>query len=77
MGVCKISIEKDIEKVRISDAREIHIQISNWKGRENLDIRTYVKSAKFSGYTQKGVNVPVESGEELVKAISKVLTGGK
>jgi hypothetical protein len=73
MGVCKIGIEK----VRISDAREIHVQISQWKGRENLDIRTYVKSAKYSGYTQKGVNVPVETGADLVTAIQKVLGGKK
>jgi len=63
----------NLEVVKISDSREIHVQANEYKGRVELDIRTYIKTQQYTGYTQKGVRIPTEKGAELIEAISKVL----
>ena len=60
--------------VSLSDSREVHVKVSNWKGRgEALDIRTYIKSKNYTGYTQKGVNIPIDKAPLVYAAIGKVL----
>jgi len=66
---------ENMEKVIISDNREIHIQISQFKHRKTLDIRTYVKTPSYTGYTPKGINIPIEKGKELAESILKVIGG--
>lgn len=63
----------NLQIVPISKSREIHVQANEYKGRVELDIRTYVKSESYTGYTQKGVRIPTEKGADLIEAISKVL----
>jgi len=63
----------NLQIVPITKSREIHVQANEYKGRVELDIRTYVKSESYKGYTQKGVRIPTEKGAELIEAISKVL----
>jgi len=63
--------------VPVTLSREIHIQISEYKGKPVLDIRTYVKSATYTGYTQKGINVPKDKGKEILEALEKILKGAK
>jgi len=64
-----------VEEVILSDQSKIVIQVSEYGGRTALDIRTHVTTDKYSGYTKKGVNVPIEKGKELVEKITKVLQG--
>jgi hypothetical protein len=66
-----------MEKIVISPSREIHVQISTFRGRGNLDVRTYVITPNYKGYTPKGVNIPLEKARELAQAIIKVLEGEK
>jgi hypothetical protein len=63
-----------VEEVVLSNGRKIVIQISEYKGRETLDIRTYVTTEKYTGFTQKGINIPLERGRELADKIAKVLS---
>lgn len=65
--------DKNLEKVEISSAREIHIQVSEYKGRNELDVRTFVKTEKYTGYTPKGVRIPIEKGTAVSNAINTVL----
>jgi hypothetical protein len=62
-----------MEKVVITPYREIHIQISKLRTKTTLDIRTYIKTQVYEGYTQKGINIPLEKGRELAESILKVL----
>jgi hypothetical protein len=67
-----------VAKIVVSPEREIHVQKSTYGGRENLDIRTYVKSEKYAGYSPKGFQIPWEvavagKGKELAEAIIKIV----
>jgi len=63
--------------VPITASREIHVQRSEYKGKPVLDIRTFVKSPTFTGYTPKGINIPLNNGQELLETLQKILQGAK
>lgn len=58
-----------MKKIEVGPTREIHVQLKEWKGHKFLDIRTYMKSERYSGYTKKGVTAPPEFGKEIAQAI--------
>lgn len=72
-------------KIKITSNREIHVQSSIYKGKPVLDIRTFITppegmtpeeakaDGKFSGYTQKGINVPFSYAETIADAIRQVM----
>jgi hypothetical protein len=67
-----------VEKIKITNNREIHIQVNEYKGRRELDIRTYILTPRTNGtpigYTQKGIRVPPQFGPNIAKAIMKVIS---
>lgn len=59
----------------VSERKKVVVQKSRFRGVDTLDIRTWVETPKYKGYTKKGVNVPIEKGEELAQKILKVVKG--
>lgn len=62
-----------MEEMLISESKKIVIQRSNFRGADTLDIRTWLKTPTYEGFTRKGVNIPIEKGEELAQKILKVI----
>jgi len=63
----------DVEEIQITESRKVVIQRSQFTGVDTLDIRTWLKTPTFEGFTRKGVNIPIEKGEELAQKILKVI----
>lgn len=63
----------DVEEIQITESRKVVIQRSQFTGVDTLDIRTWLKTPTFEGFTRKGVNIPIEKGEELAQKILKVV----
>lgn len=59
----------------LSERRKLVIQKTNFRGADVLDVRTWVETSNYKGFTKKGINLPVEKGDELVEKIVKVLKG--
>lgn len=57
-------------KVKISNERSIVIQDSRIK--DSIDIRTYLETANYTGFTQKGIVIPKGKVKELVEILSKI-----
>lgn len=62
-----------MEEIQITESRKVVIQRSQFTGVDTLDIRTWLKTPTFEGFTRKGVNIPIEKGEELAQKILKVV----
>ena len=60
-----------MQELVISESRKIVVQKKEWQNRMSLDIRSYVTSDNYSGYTKKGINIPVKKVQELIDAIKK------
>ena len=63
----------DVEEIQITENRKIVVQRSNFRGLDTLDVRTWLKTPTYEGFTRKGVNIPIEKGEELAQKILKVI----
>ncbi len=59
--------------VRVSDSTQIRIEVSEFKGLYRLDIREYVQTNKYTGFTKKGINVPTEFLEKLHNGLGTLL----
>lgn len=59
--------------IKLSEYRSIHVRRTNYEGRDGVDVRTYVTSDDYSGYTQKGIRIPVENARAVAEAILKVV----
>lgn len=57
-------------KVKISNERSIVIQDSRIK--DSIDIRTYLETASYTGFTQKGIVIPKGKVKELIEILSKI-----
>lgn len=64
-----------MQKIKITDRREIHVQAKKWRGKDVVDIRTYVITEGYTGYTRKGINIDKEHAVEVAKAILKECGG--
>lgn len=62
-----------MEEVLISERKKVVVQKSKFRGVDTLDIRTWVETPTYKGLTRKGVNIPIEKGEELAQKILRVI----
>jgi len=66
-----------LKPLRDGDAGELRVRIIERSGARRLDIRPYVKTDKYTGYTPKGISLSLEEFDTLVsqrKKITKHLT---
>lgn len=68
-------VDKNVKEVwvRVNDSTQIRIEVSEFKGQYRLDIREYIKTEKYTGFTKKGVNVLTNYAEELYKALGRIV----
>lgn len=46
--------------LQLESGSEIRIQVTEFKGEIRLDIRKYIQSEKYTGYTKQGISIPAE-----------------
>ncbi len=73
----KINGGDGTEEVVITKQRKVIVQRSKFMETETLDIRTWLETPKYRGFTKKGINIPIEKGDELAKKILKVVKEGE
>jgi len=60
------------EEVKVSDAVTIVVRRMIFQGVEGIDIRKYVTTKRYTGRTKKGIFIPIEAIENVIKAIKEV-----
>ena len=72
----KAKNEKEIW-VEVNNSTKIRIELTEFKGVNRFDIREYIESEKYTGFTKKGINLPTEFLEEIYEGIGKILETAK
>jgi len=62
-----------MEELVVSERKKVVIQHAKFGDLDTLDVRTWIDTPKYKGFTRKGINIPVEKGEELAQKILKVI----
>lgn len=66
---------KNIKEVwiKVTDAIKIRMEVNEYQDKHRVDIREYVESSRYTGFTKKGVNIPTELLEEMYKGLGELL----
>ena len=63
--------------IGVNDTTKIRIELTEFKGVNRFDIREYIESEKYTGFTKKGINLPTEFLEEIYNSLGKILETAK
>lgn len=79
MALKKKSKSENIKEIWIlvNDTSKIRIELTEFKGVNRFDIREYVETEKYTGFTKKGINLPTEFLEEIYNSLGKILETAK
>lgn len=66
-------MDKEIGRIKKSESIEIVVKASEYESKSGIDIREYVTSKKFTGWSKHGVRIPIEKWKEFKAIIDKVL----
>jgi hypothetical protein len=64
---------KEIGKIERKDSSDIIVRKTKFKGNWYFDIRHWVETEKYTGWTKKGICLPMENLEELIKILQKMV----
>lgn len=64
--IFKLGNEKIITEVKKSDRKSIRVFTKEFKGQHLLDIREFIHSDNFTGYTKKGISIKSEIFDEFM-----------
>ncbi len=62
----------EIGRIRKSDTTEIVVQKTEYKGSVGIDIREYVTSDRYTGWSKNGIRISVDKWKEFKAILDKV-----
>jgi hypothetical protein len=62
----------EIGRVSLKDDTDIIVSTGKFKNVDRVDIRKWLKSDKFTGYTKQGISIPKEKWPDVKKLLDKV-----
>jgi hypothetical protein len=62
----------EIGRVRKNDTTEIVVEKSEFKGSTGINIREYVTSDSYTGWSKSGLRIPADKWKELKEILDKV-----
>jgi hypothetical protein len=61
--------EKELGRIKKSNSAEIILKVSSYKGEYGVDIREYVTTETYTGYTKKGTRIPLAQWDTFKKIV--------
>ena len=65
-------VEKEIGKIKKNDTSDIVIKIDEFGGKPGLNIREFVTSEKYTGFTKAGVRIQAQDFKTFKKFINSI-----
>ena len=64
----------EIGRLRKNESTEIVVQRTEFRGSVGIDIREYVTSDRYTGWSKNGVRIPLEKWQDFKEILDKVGT---
>lgn len=61
-----------IDRIKMGERSEIVAQRVTYKEKEDIDIREYISTPRYTGFTKKGFRIPTEKWNEFVHLVNSV-----
>lgn len=65
-------IMAEMGRLRKNDTTEIVVQKTEFRGSVGIDIREYVTSERYTGWSKNGIRIPVEKWQNFKDILEKV-----
>ncbi|MCX6668388.1 MAG: PC4/YdbC family ssDNA-binding protein [Methanothrix sp.] len=62
----------EVGRIRKNETTEIVVQKTEFRGSVGIDIREYVTSERYTGWSKNGVRIPVEKWKDFKEIMDKV-----
>ncbi len=62
----------EMGRIRKNESTEIVVQKTEFRGSVGIDIREYVTSEKYTGWSKNGIRIPVEKWKEFKDILDRV-----
>jgi hypothetical protein len=62
----------EMGRLRKSDTTEIVVQKTEFRGSVGIDIREYVTSERYTGWSKNGIRIPVEKWQDFKQILDNV-----
>jgi len=67
-------VDKEIGKIELDKSTKIIVRLTEWKSEQRVDIRKFVETERYTGYTKQGISVPVAKIGELKTLLDEAAT---
>lgn len=64
----------ELGRLRKNDTTEIVVQKTEFRGSAGIDIREYVTSDRYTGWSKNGIRIPVEMWQNFKEILERVDT---
>lgn len=68
-------MDKEIGRIRKSDTTETVVRKTEFRGSVGIDIREYVTSERYTGWSKNGIRIPLEQWKSFKEILNKVDDG--
>ncbi|MEM0498139.1 MAG: PC4/YdbC family ssDNA-binding protein [Methanothrix sp.] len=68
-------VEEEIGRIRKNESTEVVIRKTEFRGSVGVDIREYLTSERYTGWSKNGVRIPIELWPEFKALLDRVGTG--
>lgn len=65
-------MEEEIGRIKLSESTEIVVRKTEFKGEKRIDIRKFVKTEKYTGWSKQGISIPVGNWRDVLEILEKV-----
>jgi ABC-type Mn2+/Zn2+ transport system ATPase subunit len=62
----------EIGRLRKNETTEVVVQKTEFHGSVGIDIREYVTSERYTGWSKNGIRIPVEKWQDFEEILDKV-----
>ncbi len=65
-------MEEEIGRIRKNDTTEVVIRKTEFRGSVGVDIREYLTSERYTGWSKNGVRIPIELWSEFKEILDRI-----
>lgn len=65
-------MEQEFGRIRKSETTELVVRRTEFRGSAGIDIREYVTSEKYTGWSKNGIRIPVDQWRSFKEILEKI-----
>jgi hypothetical protein len=65
-------LEQEFGRIRKSETTELVVRSTEFRGSAGIDIREYVTSEKYTGWSKNGIRIPVDQWRSFKEILEKI-----